>query len=121
MVSGSGDSSATKNDQLAAEGIGGFLGSMVQLGYPIENLAAIGTLALLSQLPEQDLLVVALVAIPVFGWLSDRIGRKTMFLRKLRVRDSFRLPDVLASKQEGSADHHVDDCRGHYLWTNCRI
>ena len=34
----------------------GFLGSMVQLGYPIGNLAAIGALALLSQLPEADFL-----------------------------------------------------------------
>src|SRR5271156_2411006 len=157
----------------------GFLGSMVQLGYPIGNLTAIGALALLSQLPEADFLawgwripflisillagvglyirmqleetpifreieakkaiarlplvevltehrrsfftavglklseisygsiagifaisyvtgklglprsvilnalllsaVVALVAIPLFGWLSDRVGRKTMF------------------------------------------
>jgi len=29
---------------------------MVQLGYPIGNLAAIGALALLSQLPEADFL-----------------------------------------------------------------
>jgi MFS transporter, MHS family, shikimate and dehydroshikimate transport protein len=34
----------------------GLLGSMVQLGYPIGNLAAIGILALLSQLPEADFL-----------------------------------------------------------------
>ena len=34
----------------------GFLGSMVQLGYPIGNVAAIGALALLSQLPEADFL-----------------------------------------------------------------
>ena len=34
----------------------GLLGSMVQLGYPIGNLAAIGALALLSQLPEADFL-----------------------------------------------------------------
>jgi MFS transporter, MHS family, shikimate and dehydroshikimate transport protein len=34
----------------------GLLGSMVQLGYPIGNLAAIGILALLSQLPETDFL-----------------------------------------------------------------
>jgi MFS transporter, MHS family, shikimate and dehydroshikimate transport protein len=30
----------------------GLLGSMVQLGYPIGNLAAIGALTVLSQLPE---------------------------------------------------------------------
>jgi MFS transporter, MHS family, shikimate and dehydroshikimate transport protein len=34
----------------------GFLGSMVQLGYPIGQLAAIGVFALLSQMPEADFL-----------------------------------------------------------------
>jgi MFS transporter, MHS family, shikimate and dehydroshikimate transport protein len=34
----------------------GLLGSMVQLGYPIGNLAAIGVLATLSQLPEAEFL-----------------------------------------------------------------
>jgi MHS family shikimate/dehydroshikimate transporter-like MFS transporter len=34
----------------------GLLGSMVQLGYPIGNLAAIGMLALLAQLPEPEFL-----------------------------------------------------------------
>jgi MHS family shikimate/dehydroshikimate transporter-like MFS transporter len=34
----------------------GLLGSMVQIGYPIGNLAAIGVLALLSQMPEPDFL-----------------------------------------------------------------
>jgi MFS transporter, MHS family, shikimate and dehydroshikimate transport protein len=34
----------------------GLLGAIVQLGYPIGNLAAIGALALLSQLPEADFL-----------------------------------------------------------------
>lgn len=34
----------------------GLLGSMVQLGYPIGNLAAIAALTLLSQLPDQDFL-----------------------------------------------------------------
>ncbi len=34
----------------------GLLGSMVQLGYPIGNLAAIGALALVSRLPEADFL-----------------------------------------------------------------
>ena len=34
----------------------GFLGSMVQLGYPIGNLAALGALALLSGLSEPDFL-----------------------------------------------------------------
>jgi MHS family shikimate/dehydroshikimate transporter-like MFS transporter len=34
----------------------GLLGSMVQMGYPIGNLAAIGALALLAGLPEQDFL-----------------------------------------------------------------
>ena len=38
----------------------GLLGSMVQLGYPIGNLAAIGALALLSQLPE--------AAFMAWGW-----------------------------------------------------
>jgi MFS transporter, MHS family, shikimate and dehydroshikimate transport protein len=170
----------------------GFLGSMVQLGYPIGNLAAIGALALLSQLPETDFLawgwripflisillagvglyirmqleetpvfreieakkamarlplvevltehrrsfftavglklseisyvsiagvfaisyvtgklamprsvilnailvsaVVALLAIPVFGWLSDRIGRKTMFYASCVFAVAFAFP-----------------------------
>src|SRR6266446_9722177 len=34
----------------------GLLGSMVQIGYPIGNLAAVGALALLTQLPEADFL-----------------------------------------------------------------
>jgi MHS family shikimate/dehydroshikimate transporter-like MFS transporter len=34
----------------------GLLGSMVQLGYPVGNLAAIGALALLSQLPDPEFL-----------------------------------------------------------------
>jgi MHS family shikimate/dehydroshikimate transporter-like MFS transporter len=34
----------------------GLLGSMVQIGYPIGNLAAIGMFALLSQVPESDFL-----------------------------------------------------------------
>ena len=34
----------------------GFLGSMVQVGNPIGNLAAVGVFALASQLPEQDFL-----------------------------------------------------------------
>jgi MFS transporter, MHS family, shikimate and dehydroshikimate transport protein len=34
----------------------GLLGSMVQLGYPIGNLAAVGMLAALSQLPETEFL-----------------------------------------------------------------
>ena len=168
----------------------GFLGSMVQLGYPIGNLAAIGALALLSQLPEAAFLawgwripflisillagvglyirlqldetlifraiecqegdietavdrgpdrappvtavglklseisyvsiagvfaisyvtgklamprsvilnailasaVVALLAIPVFGWLSDRIGRRTMFYASCMFAISFAFP-----------------------------
>jgi MFS transporter, MHS family, shikimate and dehydroshikimate transport protein len=170
----------------------GLLGSMVQLGYPIGNLAAIGALALLSQLPEADLLawgwripflisillagvglyiriqleetpafreieakkatarlplvevvtehrrsfftavglklseisyvsiagifaityvtgklgmprsvilnailasaVVALIAIPAFGWLSDRIGRKTMFYASCTFAIAFAFP-----------------------------
>jgi MFS transporter, MHS family, shikimate and dehydroshikimate transport protein len=35
----------------------GLLGSMVQIGYPIGNLAAIGMFTLLSRLPESDFLV----------------------------------------------------------------
>ena len=35
----------------------GLLGSMVQIGYPIGNLAAIGMFALLSRVPESDFLV----------------------------------------------------------------
>ena len=34
----------------------GFLGSLVQLGYPIGNLSAVGALAVLAQLPEGDFL-----------------------------------------------------------------
>jgi MFS transporter, MHS family, shikimate and dehydroshikimate transport protein len=34
----------------------GLLGSMVQIGYPVGNLAAIGMFALLSQVPESDFL-----------------------------------------------------------------
>jgi MFS transporter, MHS family, shikimate and dehydroshikimate transport protein len=170
----------------------GFLGSMVQVGYPIGNLAAIGALTALAQLPEADFLswgwripflisvfmvgvglyirmqleetpvfreieaenatarfpivevltehrrsfftavglklseisyvsiagifaisyvtgklglprsvilnaillsaVVALVAIPLFGWLSDRIGRKTMFFASTLFAMCFAFP-----------------------------
>jgi MHS family shikimate/dehydroshikimate transporter-like MFS transporter len=170
----------------------GLLGSMVQLGYPIGNLAAIGALTLLARLPEADFLawgwripfligifmagigfyirmqleetpvfreieakkgvarlplvevltehrrsfltavglklseisyvsiagvfaisyvtgklalprslilnalllssLVALVAIPFFGWLSDRIGRKTMFYSSCLFAIAFAFP-----------------------------
>jgi MFS transporter, MHS family, shikimate and dehydroshikimate transport protein len=36
--------------------------------------------------------VVALVAIPVFGWLSDRIGRKTMFYASCVFAMAFAFP-----------------------------
>jgi len=36
--------------------------------------------------------VVALVAIPVFGWLSDRIGRKTMFYASCVFAIAFAFP-----------------------------
>jgi MHS family shikimate/dehydroshikimate transporter-like MFS transporter len=170
----------------------GLLGAMVQLGYPIGNLAAIGALALLARLPEADFLawgwrvpflisiilagvglyirlqlqetpvfrdieakkavarlpvievitehprsfftaiglklseisyvsiagifaisyitgklalprnlilnalllsaVIALVAIPLFGWLSDRVGRKTMFYASCLFAIVFAFP-----------------------------
>ena len=173
-------------------GAAGFSGSMVRLGYPIGNLAAIGALTLLSQLPDPDFLacgwripflisiflggvglyirmqleetpvfrdieakkamarlplvevltehrrtffnavglklseisyasiagvfaisyvtgklamprsvilnailvsaVVALVAIPAFGWLSDRFGRKTMFYASCGFAIAFAFP-----------------------------
>lgn len=170
----------------------GLLGSMVQLGYPLGNLAAIGALALCSRLPEADFLAwgwripflisifmagigfyirmqleetpvfreieaknqvaqlplvevlthhrrpfftaiglklseisyvsiagvfsisyvtsnlglskgvilnalllasaIALIAIPLFGWLSDRIGRKTMFYASSAFAIAFAFP-----------------------------
>jgi MHS family shikimate/dehydroshikimate transporter-like MFS transporter len=157
----------------------GLLGSMVQIGYPIGNLAAIGMFALLSQVPESDFLAwawripflisivlvgvglyirmqlevaklplvevltrhrrafftavglklseisyatiagvfaisyvtgtlalprslilnaillsaaAAFVAIPLFGWLSDRIGRKTMFYASSLFAMGFAFP-----------------------------
>lgn len=36
--------------------------------------------------------VVALVAIPFFGWLSDRIGRKTMFYASCAFAIAFAFP-----------------------------
>ena len=39
--------------------------------------------------------VVALVSIPVFGWLSDRIGRDV--LCELPLRDGVRLSPILAT------------------------
>jgi MFS transporter, MHS family, shikimate and dehydroshikimate transport protein len=36
--------------------------------------------------------IVALVAIPVFGWLSDRIGRKTMFYASCSFAVAFAFP-----------------------------
>jgi MFS transporter, MHS family, shikimate and dehydroshikimate transport protein len=170
----------------------GLLGSMVQMGWPVGNLAAIGMFAMLSQVPESDFLawawripflvsivlvamglyirlqleetpvfrniqaknkvaklpvvevlarhrrsfftavglkvseisyaiiggvftisyitnqlamprgviinaifvsaVVALMAIPVFGWLSDKIGRKTMFYASCLFAAAFAFP-----------------------------
>jgi len=170
----------------------GLLGSMVQLGYPVGNLAAIGALTLLSQLPDPEFLawgwripflisilmagvglyirmqleetpvfreieakkevarlplveiltahrkmfftaiglklseisyvsiagvfaisyvtgklalprslilnalllssIIALVAIPLFGWLSDKIGRKTMFYASCLFAMAFAFP-----------------------------
>jgi hypothetical protein len=59
---------------------------------------------------------VAIVAIPLFGWLSDR--PQDDVLCKLPVRDGFRLPDVLASRHEGPADDHGDNHCGHHIRAN---
>ena len=40
--------------------------------------------------------VVALVAIPFFGWLSDRVGRKAMFYASCLFAVGLCFPDVLA-------------------------
>ena len=62
--------------------------------------------------------VVALVAIPLFGWLSDRIGRKTMFYASCLFAMGFAFPMFWLLEHEGPADHHVNDHRGDHLRTN---
>jgi hypothetical protein len=53
----------------------GFLGSLVQVGNPIGNLAAIGMFALVSQLPESE-------------FMADGLGRR--YLAGLAVLDDLR-------------------------------
>ncbi len=73
--------------------------------------------------------VVALFAIPLFGLISDRIGRRAMFYAGTVFAMAFafpffwlfRVPVLLAVGHEGPDHHHTDDCRRHLLRADDRL
>jgi MHS family shikimate/dehydroshikimate transporter-like MFS transporter len=80
----------------------GLLGAMVQLGYPIGNLAAIGALALLAQLPEADFLawgwrIPFLISILIAGiglYIRLRLEETPVFRELEAKKATARLPLV---------------------------
>jgi len=80
----------------------GLLGSMVQLGYPIGNLTAVGALAVLSQLPDRDFLtwgwrVPFLVSILLAGvglYIRMRLQETPVFRELEAKKATARLPLV---------------------------
>jgi MFS transporter, MHS family, shikimate and dehydroshikimate transport protein len=78
----------------------GLLGAMVQLGYPIGNLAAIGALALLAQLPEADFLawgwrIPFLISILIAGiglYIRMRLEETPVFRELEAKKATARLP-----------------------------
>ena len=78
----------------------GLLGAMVQLGYPIGNLVAIGALALLARLPEADFLawgwrIPFLVSILIAGiglYIRMRLEETPVFRELEAKKATARLP-----------------------------
>ncbi len=78
----------------------GLLGAMVQLGYPIGNLAAIGALALLARLPEADFLawgwrIPFLISILIAGvglYIRMRLEETPVFRELEAKKATARLP-----------------------------
>jgi MFS transporter, MHS family, shikimate and dehydroshikimate transport protein len=78
----------------------GFLGSSVQLGYPIGNLAALGMFTLVSQLPESDFLswgwrIPFLISIFLGGvglWIRLRMEETAVFQQIKAKNEVVKIP-----------------------------
>jgi MHS family shikimate/dehydroshikimate transporter-like MFS transporter len=71
----------------------GFLGSMVQVGNPVGNLAAIGMFALVSQLPENDFLISVLL-VGVGLWIRLRMDETPAFRAIKAKNEVVKMPIV---------------------------
>src|SRR6516164_3646729 len=80
----------------------GLLGSMVQIGWPIGNLAAIGIFAALSQVPESDFLLwawrlpflISIVLVGVGLYIRMQLDETPAFRRIVARNEVARLPLV---------------------------
>src|SRR6202030_1871468 len=80
----------------------GLLGSMVQIGYPIGNLAAIGIFALLSRVPESDFLawgwripfLISIVLVGVGLYIRLQLKETPVFREIEAKKEVARLPLV---------------------------
>jgi MHS family shikimate/dehydroshikimate transporter-like MFS transporter len=80
----------------------GLLGSIVQVGYPIGNLAAIGMFALLSQLPESDFLswawripfLISIVLVAVGLYIRMHLQETPIFREVKARKEVAKLPLV---------------------------
>jgi MFS transporter, MHS family, shikimate and dehydroshikimate transport protein len=80
----------------------GLLGSMVQIGYPVGNLAAIGMFALLSQVPESDFLawawripfLISIVLVGVGLYIRLQLKETPVFREIASKNEVARLPLV---------------------------
>jgi MFS transporter, MHS family, shikimate and dehydroshikimate transport protein len=80
----------------------GFLGSMVQVGNPVGNLAAIGMFSLVSQLPESDFIawgwripfLVSILLVGVGLWIRLRIQETAVFQTLKAKNELVRIPIV---------------------------
>jgi MFS transporter, MHS family, shikimate and dehydroshikimate transport protein len=78
----------------------GFLGSSVQLGYPIGNLAALGMFALVSQLPESEFLawgwripfLISIFLVGVGLWIRLNMGETAAFRQVKANNEVAKMP-----------------------------
>jgi MFS transporter, MHS family, shikimate and dehydroshikimate transport protein len=80
----------------------GFLGSMVQVGNPVGNLAAIGMFALVSQLPENDFMtwgwripfLISVLLVGVGLWIRLRMEETAVFRSIKAKNEVVKIPIV---------------------------